>query len=144
MKKVLMMFVALTIGLSVFSQEKINDLSIEYEAISRGFYQKMKVSKKTFVYSEDIAGKKSNTVKISNKQWREIVNLADKIKLKELSSLKAPSEKRKFDGAAHAQLKVFYKNDINESSNFDHGNPPVDIKDLVEYIINLSKSTNKM
>ena len=50
-----------------------------------------------------------STVKISNKQWREIVNLADKIKLKELSSLKAPSEKRKFDGAAHAQLKVFYK-----------------------------------
>ncbi|WP_062054169.1 hypothetical protein [Aquimarina longa] len=147
MKRVLITILIITLGQSVFSQERINDLSIEsieYEANSRGFYQKMKVSKKTFVYSEDRARKKSKTVKISNKQWREIVNLADKIKFKELSSFKAPSEKRKSDGAAHAQLKVFYKNDINESSNFDHGNPPVEIKDLVEYIINLSKSTNKL
>ena len=82
MERVFITILIITLGQSVFSQERINDLSIEYEATSRGFYQKMKVSKKTFVYSEDIAGKKSNTVKISNKQWREIVNLADKIKLK--------------------------------------------------------------
>lgn len=138
-----MMFVALTIGLSVFSQEKINDLSIEYEVISRGFYQKMKVSKETFVYSEDRTEKMSNTVKISNKQWREIVNLADKIKLKELSSLKAPSEKRKFDGAAFAKLKVFTNDKEYVSSNFDHGNPPLEIKGLVENIIALSQLGKK-
>ena len=144
MKRILITIFVIALGQLVFSQEKIDDLSIEYEAISRGFYQKMKVNKEAFVFSEDRTEKKSNTVKISNKQWRKIVDLVDEIKLKELSSLKAPSEKRKFDGAAHAQLKVFYKNDLNESSNFDHGNPPVEIKKLVEYIINLSKSTNKL
>lgn len=127
----------------VFSQEKISDFSLEYEAVSRSVYQKIEVNKDTFVFIEDRAGKKNSQGKISNKQWKKIVALVNKIKLKQLSSLKAPSENRKFDGAAHAKLKVLYKDDIFESSSFDHGNPPVEIKTLVEYIINISKSVNK-
>ena len=124
----------------VFSQERINEFAFEYEAVTRGFYQKIKVNKETLVFSEDRIEKKSSTVKLNNKQWKKMLELVNEIKLKNLSSLKAPSEKRKFDGAAHSKLKVLYKDDLYQSSSFDHGNPPIEIKGLVEYIIELSQS----
>lgn len=144
MKKSVIIFLVLIVGQLVFSQEKINEFAFEYEAISRGFYQKIKVNKGTLFFSEDRTVKKSSPLKLNDKQWKKILKLVDEIKLKNLSTLKAPSEKRKFDGAAHAKLKVLYKDDLYESSSFDHGNPPIEIKDLVEYIIKLSKSANKM
>jgi hypothetical protein len=128
------------LGQLVFSQERINEFAFEYEAISRGFYQKIKVKKGTLFFSEDRIVKKSSTLKLNNKQWNKILELVDEIKLKNLSSLKAPSEKRKFDGAAHSKLKVLYKDDLYESPSFDHGNPPLEIKGLVNYIIELSQS----
>ena len=45
-----------------------------------------------------------------------------------------------YDGAAHAKLKVFVNDKEYESSSFDHGNPPIEIKSLVEYIMTMSKS----
>ena len=140
MKKLVIIFLVLIVGQSMVSQEKINEFAFEYEAVTRGFYQKIKVNKETLVFSEDRTVKKSSTVKLNNKQWNKILELVDEIKLKNLSSLKAPSEKRKFDGAAHSKLKVLYKDDLYESSSFDHGNPPPEIKGLVEYIIELSQS----
>ena len=140
MKKLVIIFLVLIVGQSMVSQEKINEFAFEYEAVTRGFYQKIKVNKETLVFSEDRTVKKSSTVKLNNKQWNKILELVDEIKLKNLSSLKAPSEKRKFDGAAHSKLKVLYKDDLYQSSSFDHGNPPREIKGLVEYIIELSQS----
>ncbi len=140
MKKSVMIFLVLIVGQLVFSQERINEFAFEYEAVTRGFYQKIKVNKETLVFSEDRIEKKSSTVKLNNKQWKKMLELVNEIKLKNLSSLKAPSEKRKFDGAAHSKLKVLYKDDLYQSSSFDHGNPPIEIKGLVEYIIKLSQS----
>ena len=140
MKKLVIIFLVLIVGQSMVSQEKINEFAFEYEAVTRGFYQKIKVNKETLVFSEDRIEKKSSTVKLNNKQWKKMLELVNEIKLKNLSSLKAPSEKRKFDGAAHSKLKVLYKDDLYQSSSFDHGNPPIEIKGLVEYIIKLSQS----
>jgi len=140
MKKSVIIFLVLIVGQLVFSQERINEFAFEYEAVSRGFYQKIRVNKEALVFSEDRNIKKSNAIKLNNKQWKKILELVDEIKLKNLSTLQVPSEKRKFDGAAHSKLKVFYKDDLYESSSFDHGNPPSEIKGLVEYIIKLSES----
>ena len=140
MKKLVIIFLVLIVGQSMVSQEKINEFAFEYEAVTRGFYQKIKVNKETLVFSEDRIEKKSSTVKLNNKQWKKMLELVNEIKLKNLSSLKAPSEKRKFDGAAHSKLKVLYKDDLYESPSFDHGNPPLEIKGLVDYIIELSQS----
>lgn len=45
MKKILIAILAITIVQSIFSQERISELSFEYEASSRGFYQRIKVEK---------------------------------------------------------------------------------------------------
>jgi len=109
MRRIFITILILTFGQSMVSQEKVNEFSFEYEAISRGLYQKIKVNHEKLTISEDRTGKKSSTIKISDIQWKGLVDLANKIKFEELSSLIAPSEKRKFDGAAHAQLEVFSK-----------------------------------
>ncbi|QHI36573.1 hypothetical protein IMCC3317_19360 [Kordia antarctica] len=109
MKRILLTILTITIVQSAFSQEKMNDLSLEYEAISKGYYQKIEIDKETLVFSEDRTGVKNSSMKVDNKQWKELVDLANKIKFKELSSLKVPSEKRTFYGVAHAQLKISFK-----------------------------------
>ena len=140
MKKMLILFVTLIVGQTVFSQEKLTDLKLEYQAISRGSFEKMTLTKDVMFYSDDRGKKTTATVNLSEKQWDKVNRLVNQIKLKELPYLKAPSDKRKYDGAAHAKLKVFVNDKEYESSSFDHGNPPIEIKSLVEYIMTMSKS----
>ncbi|WP_025663212.1 hypothetical protein [Aquimarina megaterium] len=143
MKRLLITILAITIAQSLFSQQGVNEPSLEYEAVSRGFYKKITVNKETLVFRKDRDGKKDITIKMKNKEWKELVDLTDKIKLEKLSTFKASSEKRELDGAAYAKLKVFINGNSYESSHFDHGNPPLEIKNLVEYVITLSESIEK-
>lgn len=140
MKKMLLMFTALIIGQSIFSQEKTTGLTFEYETFSRGFYQKIKVEKGTLLIQESRNESGGVAIDLDNKQWKELVDLAKKIKLEDLSLFKAPTNKREFDGAAFANLKVFIDDIEYTSTNFDRGNPPSEIKNLVNYIISLSQS----
>ena len=52
MKKSVIIFLVLIVGQSMVSQEKINEFAFEYEAVSRGFYQKIKVNKEILVFSK--------------------------------------------------------------------------------------------
>jgi hypothetical protein len=58
----------------------------------------------------------------------------NKLDLENLTNLKAPTEKRFYDGAAIANLKIIYNGKIYQSSDFDHGFPPMQIKRVVEMI----------
>lgn len=143
MKKMLILFVTLIVGQTVISQEKLTDLKLEYQAISRGSFEKMTLTKDVMFYSDDRGKKTTATVNLSEKQWDKVNRLVNQIKLKELPYLKAPSDKRKYDGAAIAKLKVIKNENEFTSTNFDHGNPPLEIKNLVNYIISLSQSGKK-
>ena len=69
--------------------------------------------------------------------------MVKKVELENLSLFKAPSKRREIDGAAIAKLKVIKNENEYTSTNFDHGNPPLEIKNLVNYIISLSQSGKK-
>lgn len=47
MKRTLITILILMLGQLMFSQERINEFAFEYEAVPRGFYQKIKVNKGT-------------------------------------------------------------------------------------------------
>lgn len=123
-----------------FCQESMNDLKIGYVASSRGFYEKIEVSRALVVVHNDRKGDRSDSIKLNTGKWNEITALVNKIKLKNLPYLKAPSEKRMHDGAHHAQLIIVFEDRIYESSGFDHGNPPNDIRALINYILDLSRN----
>ena len=143
MKKILIAILAITIVQSIFSQERISELSFEYEASSRGFYQRIKVEKGILFFQENRNKSKDVTVEIDEKQWEKLVGLVKKVELENLSLFKAPSKRREIDGAAIAKLKVIKNENEFTSTNFDHGNPPLEIKNLVNYIISLSQSGKK-
>jgi hypothetical protein len=67
-----------------------------------------------------------------------LIALFEKTNLEAFPDLKDPTQKRFYDGAAIAGLKVRYQDKNYETKNFDHGNPPVEIENLVNKIVALA------
>ena len=142
MKLFTVLLLSVLLGKSCSSQTK-NDLKtaiLEYTASTRGFYQKISVKDQMVTVSKDRSGKDEPvTTKISDADWKEFVGYFETINLDGLSSLKAPTEKRFYDGAAIANLKVIYKDKTYETNAFDHGYPPAEIKKIVDKINSFAK-----
>ena len=115
----------------------IKDIEIQYEVNTRGFYQKLVLKNATIFSTNDRDGKENPIVqKVSDVDWIAFKEEINKVDLVILPNLKAPTEKRFYDGAAIANLKIIYKGNTYQSSDFDHGFPPMEIKRVVE-IMNL-------
>jgi hypothetical protein len=59
--------------------------------------------------------------------------------LEKLPTLKDSTQKRFYDGAAIANLKVRYQDKNYETTDFDHEFPPAEIEKLVNKIVSLAK-----
>ena len=142
MKILSLLFLTIFLGKGCDSAkaQDIQSAVIEYTANTRGFYQKITVKDQMVTVSKDRDGNdKPVSVKISDADWNELVNCFKKVKLDSLAKLKAPTEKRFYDGAAIADLKITYKDKTYESTSFDHGFPPKEIKKFVNRITSFAK-----
>jgi hypothetical protein len=120
--------------------QDIETAIIEYTANTRGFYQKITVKNQMLTVSKDRDGNdKPVPKKLSDAEWKELVTCFKTLELDSLSKLKAPSEKRFYDGAAIANLKITFKDKAYETTSFDHGFPPKEIKKFVNTITSLAK-----
>lgn len=120
-----------------------DDIVITYEALSRGFFEEIQVSKAALKTTKDRNKQQYNTYDCNTEDWEEVLSLLSKIDSEKIKTLEAPSSKRLYDGAAHAVLKIKYK-DVEVSSNsFDHGNPPKELKALVTKIQAMAKAVDK-
>ncbi|MCW2120485.1 hypothetical protein [Flavobacterium sp. 7A] len=129
---------------STQQEQDLKKTVIEYVANTRGFYQKIKVENKLISITNDRSGnEKARTIILSENDWNELVVLFQKVKLEELSTLKAPTEKRFYDGAAIANLKINYRGKEYQSASFDHGYPPAEIKEIVNKINSFTKQDNE-
>jgi hypothetical protein len=116
---------------------EMKDIEIQYEANTRGFYNKLVLKNATISSTNDREGKENPIVqKISDADWIALNDEINKVDFDNLSNLKAPTEKRFYDGAAIANLKIIYNGKTYQTSDFDHGFPPMQIKRIVE-IVNL-------
>jgi len=123
------------------TNEKYETLVIQYEANTRGFYQKLVVQNHTISSTNDRKGIKTPIVqKISDADWNALISEFNKVDLEGLPNLKAPTEKRFYDGAAIADLKITFKGKTFETTNFDHGFPPMEIQKVVEIVNSLFKA----
>jgi hypothetical protein len=123
------------------TKQNYETLAIEYVANTRGFYQKLVVQNHTVSSSNDRNGKKSPIVqKISDTNWKALISEINKVDLAVLPNLKAPTEKRFYDGAAIAILKITLDGKTYETTNFDHGFPPTEIQKVVEIVNSLFKA----
>ena len=119
---------------------EMKDTVIEYSANSRGFYQKITVQDKQFTVSRDRNGlDKPQKQTITDADWKALVAAFQKVDLEKLPNLVPPTEKRFYDGAAIAKLKVTHNKMAYETTDFDHGEPPAEIRDLVNRVLALVK-----
>lgn len=124
-------------GTMEINESKDTSLQIAYTAITRGAYKHLEVSEGIIRVKKSHADKGS-IVNCTKEQWGRLLSLSKDINLQGLSKLEAPSKASHYDGAMAATLKVTKDGKIYETSTFDHGNPPKEIKELVDYILTVS------
>lgn len=115
------------------------EMKLEYEANTRGYFRKIVVQNKTIAVSKDREGKDlPRIVPISDADWQQLTAFLEKVNLDQLPNLKAPTEKRFYDGAPIANFRVLIKDKVYESAAFDGGFPPAEIENIVNAIVALA------
>jgi hypothetical protein len=143
MKRFLILF---TVTLLHFACSETKSVVIEnvptvyYEASSRGYFLSLKVENKIiYIYKDRNSKEYSDKLVLSEQDWSEISTLAKGVDLEKVKDLKWPTEKRYYDGAAHANI-IFESKGVNYPANgFDHGFPPLEIEKLVTIITKLAE-----
>ena len=142
MKAIGMILLTIFLGKSCSNeaQNDINNAVLQYSAMTRGFHLKVIITNQMATISK---GRTPETmsqkqVKISDADWNELISLFEKTNLEAFPTLKDPTQKRHYDGAAIADLKVRYQEKNFETVNFDHGFPPAEIEGLVNKIVALT------
>ena len=118
--------------------EEMKKTQIEYTALSRGKYLNINIKDETL----SIITKRDESAKVyelKSDDWKALAKLYAAIDLKSLSSYKAPTQKRFYDGAAIANLRIIYDGKTYETESFDHGTPPVEIAAFVNKVVSFSK-----
>jgi len=135
-----LLLLTIFIGTSCSSQ-KTSDMTstqMEYSAVSRGLYKLVIVQNKTVSVTN---GKNTQPIvtNLSDAKWKEIVAEFSKINLESIPTLKGPTEKRFYDGAAIGNLKIVQNQKIYETPGFDNGYPPKEIEKLVNLLVDFTK-----
>jgi len=119
--------------------KKEDKISFNYSAISRGTFLDINVSDSIVSISKERKAKPVSKV-ITSENWEILNSLLENITLGSISTLKAPTEARFYDGASIGKLEVKKNGIVYESSSFDHGKPPKEIEALVKEILSLSEN----
>ncbi|MBT8234752.1 MAG: hypothetical protein KJO04_01040 [Bacteroidia bacterium] len=78
---------------------------------------------------------------IEIEEWDVLLSLIEAIELKKLDDMEASTSLQEVDGAPIAGLMVKTMEKRFKSPNFDHGNPPEEIKPLVNAVLELAEKT---
>ncbi len=140
MKKAIVLLFTILFFAGCVGQKKAVDSSIkvEYKAYSRGFYQTIRVENQMVFISKN-REEKPVAFKLSAAEWNSVILVVNELNLETLSQMKAPTEKRLFDGAAIANLKITKQGKTYESQSFDHGYPPAEIEKIGNKMLSFVK-----
>jgi len=141
MKTIALLFFSLFMvkGCSKEEKKDLANAEIVYTASSRGYYQKIIVHNQEIIISKvRFEESQGVTSKISEANWNELISLLQTVKLDSLSTYKVPTQRRFYDGAPIANLKVTYKEKEYQTSDFDHGTPPLEIEYFVKKLLLLA------
>ncbi|MCM0665278.1 hypothetical protein [Flavobacterium tyrosinilyticum] len=135
-----LLLLTLFIATGCCSQKKtdMKSTQIEYSAHSRGYFKVITVQDKTVsvIKERNAEAVRSN---IDDAKWNKIADAFSKVNLEGLSTLKAPTDKRTYDGAAIGNLKIVKDGKTYETPGFDNGFPPKEIEKLVNLLVDFSK-----
>lgn len=123
------------------NSKDLKDTVITYTANTRGFYEKITIQNQEVSINKKRGDEGlGETRKISDSDWKTLVALFSKIDLEKLNTYEGPTKKRQFDGAPFGSITIHYQGKDYENAAFDHGNPPVEIKEFVDKVVSFSNT----
>lgn len=136
MKKAIVLFFIALFFTACAGQNKVVDslIKVEYKAYSRGFFQTITVENQ-MVFVAKSRDEKPVVFQLSNTNWKSLQSMVQELDEALIPSWKAPTEKRLFDGAAIANIKITKQRKIVESQSFDHGYPPAELEKIVNKML---------
>ncbi len=114
---------------------------IEYESNSRGFFKKITIDNSR-IYVQTARNGKPAFWELKKSDADAIETALKSIDLSKLSSLKAPTEKRFYDGAPITNLRITKNNEVYQTTDFDGGFPPKEIENLVNILLDVAEKLN--
>ncbi|OYU78991.1 MAG: hypothetical protein CFE23_16165 [Flavobacterium sp. BFFFF1] len=139
MKLVVTIFLSVILAKSCNTQQhdEMKKANIEYQAVSRGYYLAINIQNDllTIANKRDAAPKE---YKLSDSERDALSKLFLDLKLDALSTYEGPTQKRFYDGAPIANMRVVYEGKTYETQSFDHGYPPKEIEAFVNKIVSFS------
>lgn len=109
---------------------------IQYKAQTRGSSLSVKIINNEIFY---VSNGNEGSSKLSEENTRKLSKLIKEVRLEEMKTLKAPTDKRITDGALHAEFTVKVADKEYKSITFDAGNAPKELKELEDLLYELSK-----
>lgn len=119
---------------SCSSQENTSLKQIDYYAGTRGTSIQLTVSEAGIVYTKN---NERSLKTITPNEWKEIELLISEIDIKSIDALIAPSSESASDRALIAYITINTQDTLYETSRFDHGNPPPELKILIDNLYQL-------
>lgn len=111
-----------------------NEVIITYKAFSRGSSIKIETDLDSISYHNNNEYKK---LEINYPHQKEIKKILSQINIIELGTLKPPSTKSYSDAALQASIKIVTNKKTFVSQTFDHGNPPEELKAIIEKLFKI-------
>lgn len=104
--------------------------------ISRGFYETIEIQGNQIMKnSSGIVPPSNYTITYSNFSFLNYE--FSSLNLSQIPTYPAPSKDHLFDGAQIETLEIIHNGSYYSSQSYDRGNPPVEIKDFVNFIKSL-------
>jgi len=120
------------------ASQKTSDIKeIIYNAITRGRSENITLRGSTLQYKTT---KESIFINLTKEQLEKVNTEVSKINLNEINTLKAPTNKRFYDGAMHTSILIKSNSMEYTSATFDDTNPPAELKALCDLLLNLAKN----
>lgn len=125
------------------SQIPSNVIQISYEATTRGFYERIWITKDSITVTNDRNQQKKMSRPTPQIDWNELMAILNDVDIKSLPTLEAPTSMRQYDGAAIASLIVTQNKEEIKTNSFDHGHPPKAIEALVNKVLSMNDMSKK-
>jgi len=120
-----------------------NVAMVEYEANTRGYFLQLKYANDELLFTNQRDVTQLDKVVLTKEQITELNALLADVKPEALPGLKDPTQKRFYDGAAIAHLKITSGGKEFNTVDFDHGFPPAQIEKFINKLVSYTEQKVK-
>ena len=143
MKYLMMAVLSLAVlkGCSQKDRNIMDITEITYSASTRGYFYQVMVMPTMMKVRMDRKSEDGQVYPIEIEDWDVLLSLIEAIELKKIDDIEPTTSWQEVDRAPMAGLVVKTMEKKFKSPGFDHGNPPDEIRPLVEALLELAEKT---